>query len=335
MPHGEAAHGDVVDPRLGGIEDRLADVDLDPAIVRVDVPELRPDRGVVRPHPGEPQRRVAGRGEDVLQAGRLGQPVLVPVDRPGVVLPSLVVEPVAADQVGIRIEVAEETVVDGDRPGVVLRSRPAPHDLRPLDHHLFTWCRLVGDALVVGAAPAGWRHPLTVGPCVHRHHVSRLRPGRRGRDRPERLLPASAVGVVPGHRDVVLASLQGRGGKRQETPRQSHRRHRPGHGHRVPRPRFTRRHHMRHFAPGGRAAIRRSSRWPASRVATRSPRGARRRARTVLRSLRKGSLTCAHRPGRGGSSRGRVLPRRRVSVGGASTGLTGAREGRAPRDLVA
>ena len=50
----EAAHGDVVDVVLGGIEDGAAHVDLDELRVRVGAVEVRPDRRVVRADLGVP-----------------------------------------------------------------------------------------------------------------------------------------------------------------------------------------------------------------------------------------------------------------------------------------
>ncbi len=73
--HREAAHGDVIDARLVGIEHGLADVDFDLSLIRIDVLELRPDRGAVLIHLGKPQRRVAGGLEHLVQFGRFGQPV--------------------------------------------------------------------------------------------------------------------------------------------------------------------------------------------------------------------------------------------------------------------
>ena len=58
----EAAHGDVVDVVLGGIEDRTAHVDLDELPIRVGALEVRPDRGLVSAHLGVPD--VAGSARD-------------------------------------------------------------------------------------------------------------------------------------------------------------------------------------------------------------------------------------------------------------------------------
>ena len=73
-------------PGLVRIEDRPADVDLDQLLVGIDALELRPDRGVLRIHLGEPERRFARRLEHVVQRGRLGQPIAVEIDGAGVML---------------------------------------------------------------------------------------------------------------------------------------------------------------------------------------------------------------------------------------------------------
>ena len=124
--HREAAHRDVIDPRLLGIEHRLAHVDLDVLPVGIDVLELRPDRGLRFVSLSEPERALADGFEHVLLVRRLGQPVAVQVDRAGVMDAALRLKPVAADDVRERVEVAEETVGECHFPGVVAALSPSP-----------------------------------------------------------------------------------------------------------------------------------------------------------------------------------------------------------------
>ena len=64
-------------------------------------------RGVVV-HLTEPEQNLAGWLQYLVQTGGLGQPLAVEVDGASVMLSSLGVEPVAVNEVAVRIEGAEE-----------------------------------------------------------------------------------------------------------------------------------------------------------------------------------------------------------------------------------
>ena len=203
----EAAHGDVVDARLFRIEHRPADVDLHQLLVGVDPLELRPDRGVVLVHLAEPERRGSGGLQDVVQLGRLGQPVAVEIDGAGVMLPALGIEPVAVDQVAVGIEAAEEGIGQGHLPDVVLDLHPVLDDFRPLDLDLLARRGLVDDALLVGCAAARRADAFAVNAFVHGDHVARLGEIGGPLDRAERRRLRAGIGVVAAAGDVELGGL--------------------------------------------------------------------------------------------------------------------------------
>ena len=220
VPHDEAAHGEVVDMVLGGIENGPADVDLDQAGAGIGRSELRPDRRPVLVHLGEPERRGPGRLQDVIERRRLGQPFAVEIDRAGVMRPSLGIEPIAVDEVGVGIEGAEERMGEGRLPDAVPDLDPVLDDLGALDLDLLARRGLIRDPFRVGLAAARRIDPLPVDarvdgddvarlgqvggpsgssaearrafpdwcPCRRRPHGSRRprRPGRKRRDRPQR-----------------------------------------------------------------------------------------------------------------------------------------------------
>ncbi len=104
----EPAHGNVVDARFLRVEYRATHVDLHQLRVGIHPFELRPNRSVVLVHLAEPERGGARRLEDILQLRRFVQPVAVEIHGARVVLAALRVEPVAADEVAVGIEAAEE-----------------------------------------------------------------------------------------------------------------------------------------------------------------------------------------------------------------------------------
>jgi len=149
-------------------------------------------------------RSLADGFERIVELGRLDEPVAVEVDRAAVVVASLALEPVAVDQVAIRIEVAEEAVGDCDLPRVVLHLLPALDDLGTFDHDLLTGRGLIHDAFGVRGSATGWRHALAIRPLMHRHDVARLRDLRRLRDRPKRLRRRPGVFVTARNGDMRL-----------------------------------------------------------------------------------------------------------------------------------
>ena len=211
VPQGEAAHGDVVHARLVRIEHRLAHVDLDQLLVGIDALELRPDRGVLLVHLAEPERRVARGLQDLVQLGRLGQPVAVEIDGAGVMLAALGVEPVAADQVAVGIEAAEERIGQRHFPDVVLDLHPVLDDFRAFDLDLLAGRRLVDDAFRVGLAAARRVDAFAVDAFVHGDHVARLGQLGGALDRAQRRSLRAGVGVVAAGGDVELGGLSGRG----------------------------------------------------------------------------------------------------------------------------
>ena len=82
----EAAHGEVVDAGLFRVEDRATHIDLHQLLVGINALELRPDRRVVLVHLAEPERARVRGFQDVLQLGRLGQPLAVEIHGAGVML---------------------------------------------------------------------------------------------------------------------------------------------------------------------------------------------------------------------------------------------------------
>jgi len=172
--HGKAAGGDEIDARLGGVENRLADVDLDLGLVGVDISELRTDRGVRLVYLPEPQWGVTDGLKDVVQFGRFGEPVPLQIHRPRVVVPPFAVEPVAVNLVAVGIEIAEKAVGDDDVPHAVLNFLPAGNHFRAFDHDLFSRFGTVHDSVRVGFATARRCNLLAIGSLMHGDDVAGL-----------------------------------------------------------------------------------------------------------------------------------------------------------------
>ena len=92
--------------------------------------------------------------QDIVQLGRLGQPLAVEIDGAGVVLAALGIEPVAVDQVAVGIETAEERIGQRDLPDILLHFHPVGDGFRSLDLDLLARRGLIDDALGVRFAAA-------------------------------------------------------------------------------------------------------------------------------------------------------------------------------------
>ena len=135
----------------------------------------------------------------------------VQIDRTRVVLPAPGVEPVPADHVPVRVEVAEEAIGDDHFPGVVLHLLPALDDLGPLEDDLLAGGRPVHDTPVIGSAATRRADSLAIDPLVDGNDVARLRllggvlhGAPRGGRRP-------GIGVMALDADMELGG--GRGGR--------------------------------------------------------------------------------------------------------------------------
>jgi len=222
MAHREAAHGDEVPSRLVGIEHGPADVDFDQLLVRVRAGELRPDRCLVLVHLGEPlggafhvlvgRRGGSSRGlEHVFPCGRLDQPVAVQVHRAGMVFAALAVEPVAADQVAVRIEALEKGIGQRHLPDIALDLHPVLDDFGAFDFHLLARRGLIDDPLCVGLAAARRIDAFPVDALMHSDHVARLRQFGGALDRAQRRGLRAGVGVVAAGGDMELGGAKGGG----------------------------------------------------------------------------------------------------------------------------
>jgi len=88
--------------------------------------------------------------------------------------PALVLKPIAAYQVRVRVEAAEKCVRQGDLPDVVLDFDPVFDHLRALDLHRFPGGRLIDDALGVGLAAARRGDAFAIGAGMHGDDITRL-----------------------------------------------------------------------------------------------------------------------------------------------------------------
>ena len=214
--HRKAAYGDVIDARFLRIEHCLADVDLHLGFVRIDILELRPDRGGCLVHFPEPQRGVPDGFQHVIQLGRFGEPVAVQINGARVMVPSLGTEPVAVNQVAVWVEVSKKAVGDADFPSVVLHLLPTLDGFGALDYDLFAGCSLVDDALPVRLAAARRVDPFAIDTLMHHDHIARLRQSCRRRNGSQRHRDVALVQVVASYRNMILSGRNHRYGYCQQ-----------------------------------------------------------------------------------------------------------------------
>ena len=187
VAHRKTADRQVVRPRLLGIKHRLADVDLHQLRIGIDADELCPDRGRFHIDPAEPERRPADGLEHVVQGGSLDEPIAVEVHRAGVMRPLQGTEPVAADEIAVRIELAEERVGERRFPGVALDLLPLLDNLRALDFHLLARRRLVDDAAGVRQSAPRRADAFAIDAFMDRDDIAGLGLPGGGRNRLEHL----------------------------------------------------------------------------------------------------------------------------------------------------
>ena len=173
-----------------------------------DALELRPDRGVLLVHFDRTRARWLPCGfHHLIQLGRLGQPVAVEINRAGVMVAALGIEPVAVNEVAVGIEAAEERIGERHFPSVVPNLHPVLDDFRPLDLNLLSRSGLIDDALRVGFAPARRADAFAVNAFMHRDDIARL--GKVGGmlNGAERSRAGAGVGIIAIDGDMEIGGL--------------------------------------------------------------------------------------------------------------------------------
>src|SRR5262245_23550917 len=89
-------------------------------------------------------------------------------------LPPLGREPIAMDEVTVRVELPEETIRHAHLPRIVLYLLPPIHHFGAFDEHLLATGGLINDALFVGLTAARWIDTLAINASVNRDHIARL-----------------------------------------------------------------------------------------------------------------------------------------------------------------
>ena len=107
----------------------------------------------------------------------------------------LAVEPVAVNEIAIRIECAEKRVGPHCLPDISLHLHPVGHDFRPLDLDLFTRSSLISDPFPIRLASARRVDALAVSARVNGDRVARLRHAGRCGNRLEWFNGRTRVGV--------------------------------------------------------------------------------------------------------------------------------------------
>ena len=115
-----------------------------------------------------------GPRQDIVQLGRFDQPFPIEIHGAGVVFPPAIGEPIASDDVGVRIKVAEESVGQRHPPDTVLNRGPAFHDFRAFDFDRSAPRRLIDDAPLIRHAAARGIDPLAINSGMHRNHIAGL-----------------------------------------------------------------------------------------------------------------------------------------------------------------
>ena len=114
--------------------------------------------------------------------GGLHEPVPIDINRPCVVGAAFGLEPIATNEVGVGIEIAEKAVRQRDLPGVVLHTSPALDGFRALNDDLRARCGRVNDTLGIGGSTTRRVDLLAVDALMDNDGIPRLGEFRRCRD---------------------------------------------------------------------------------------------------------------------------------------------------------
>ncbi len=135
----------------------------------------------------------------------------IQINRPCVVFTSFGIEPVAVNQVTVRIEIPEKAVGDSDLPCVVLYLLPALDNFGALDDDFIAGCGLVNDALLIGLPATRRINPLAIGSLMHCYEVAGLCNFRRPGNSLKRCFGCPFVRIITFNRNMILPRLYGTG----------------------------------------------------------------------------------------------------------------------------
>ena len=212
----EAADREIVHPRSRRIEAGMPHRYLHQLLIGIEFMEIRPDGRIAvidlaAPHIsrtfGVENTVIRLRMHDLFVRELFIEGLPVEKDLADVVNASVIVEPVAAQQLLVRIVIAEKRIRNHHFPDTVLGFSPARDDLRAFDLDFLSGCGPVNDPVIVVRTSAKRIHPFAVGTGMHRNHIPRPCVIHGAVYRPERSFRRSRIVVVALDGNMVLPAL--------------------------------------------------------------------------------------------------------------------------------